>query len=108
MQRWAVSVGSGLPSAPWDESRKSTLDPLDDDTAIVVDQIICHAPTMTRKLLREWYCGCGSASVVGRKIGVSRHTAYVLISEALGFLSRQFLRSGHAGLMGLLKLERVP
>lgn len=40
MQRWGVSVGSGLPSEKWDDSGATPPPPLDDDTAIVVDRIV--------------------------------------------------------------------
>jgi len=55
-QRWAVSIGDGLPNWAWDMPTKSRPPPLDDDTAIVVDQIIMKrcAPA-SRRLLVKWY-----------------------------------------------------
>lgn len=55
-QRWAVSVGDGLPNWAWDLPKKSRPTPLDDDTAVVVDTIICKKiPPSSTKFLRKWY-----------------------------------------------------
>lgn len=55
-QRWAVSIGNGLPNWAWDLPKKSRPTPLDDETAVIVDTIIQkRIPQSSRKFVVKWY-----------------------------------------------------
>lgn len=102
LERWAVVTGSGMASDEWDDSRKSRLDPLDDATAIVVDQIILKATNKRYSfLVRQWYCGTGSSTTIAQRLGVSRTGLYFEYRCALFYFREQFLNSGHADLVNL-------
>jgi hypothetical protein len=103
LQRWAVSIGSGLPGEAWDDSRRSNVPPLDDLTAMIVDQIHCHRPAPTRNLIRQWYLGCGNAKLIALSLLVSRRTVYRRIGEALVEYRQEFYRSRHRDLVALLE-----
>ena len=62
LHRWARSVGIGLRDCPWDEVPFNRAPELDDQTAIVVDQLILRSPA--RKLTELWY----RTSMPGREI----------------------------------------
>jgi hypothetical protein len=51
--RWARSVGDGLYDCPWEDVPFNRAPELDDQTAIVVDQLVLRAPC--RKLVELWY-----------------------------------------------------
>ena len=102
MERWAVVTGAGMPSDEWDDSRKSRLDPLDDATAIVVDQVILKASNKRYSyLVKQWYCGTGSSTTIAQRLGVSRSGLYLEWRCALFYFRAQFLNSGHADLVSL-------
>jgi hypothetical protein len=101
-QRWAVSIGSGLPSDEWDDSRVARPPPLDDETAIIVDQININAPPRQAHLLKCWYKTAMSTSQIADAVGVSRSGLFVEYSAALTYLRNTFLRTGHKTLIDLL------
>lgn len=102
LQRWAACIGDGM-SDKWDDSRKSRVSPLDDSTAIVVDQIILKSPHRYRSLARQWYCGAGSSTAIAEKLGVSRSGLYLEWRCSLFHYMRRFLDSGHKDLIGLME-----
>lgn len=101
-QRWAVSVGSALPSDTWDDSPIAKPPPLDEDIAILVDQINLRAPYRQQRVLRAWYKSGVSSSVIADTIGVDRGGLYVEWRAALTWLKYQFMATSHAGLRELL------
>jgi len=102
MERWAVSIGDGLGDEPWDESRKSCVSPLDDHTALIVDQIVNHAPVRYRTLARLWFCGAGTTTDLAERMGVSRSGLYLELRCTLFHFRAKFLESKHADLIDLL------
>lgn len=101
MERWAVSVGSGLTADDeWEPSSRPT--PLDDASSTVVDQIVIHAPNRYRLLLLPWYKGTGSSTTIQEKLGVTRHGLYLEWRCSLFFVRQEIRRSGHRDLIDLL------
>lgn len=101
MERWAVSIGSGL-AADDDWEPKSRPTPLDDASSTVVDQIVIHAPQRYRILLLPWYKGTGSSTTIQEKLGVTRHGLYFEWRCSLFFVRQEIRRSGHQDLIDLL------
>lgn len=101
MQRWAVGTGSGIPGDEWDDSRKSTLSPLDDVTAIIVDQYILRSPHRYQRIARSWYCGTGASITIAQSLGLSRSGLYLEWRCTLFYFKELFERSGHADLVSL-------
>lgn len=93
-QRWAVSVGSGLPSDDWDDTRKARLSELDPETAIVVDQIIEKLPIKYHTLCVRWYKSPTPRSVIAKLIGLPRSTVYVEWRCLLWYLRGLFQSAG--------------
>lgn len=74
MLRWARSIGDGLPAEEWDDDRRSsTLTPLDDETAIVIDQTVLHSPCHVQTILRLWYKSPLPVFEIARKLSVDRN-----------------------------------
>lgn len=103
LQRWAVSIGTGLPADSWDDRPISKPPPLDDDTAIVVDQIILHAPPKTARLIVAWYKTPASCQQIAYKMGMSRRGLIIGWRLSLNFLKCKFEMSGNVTLARLLK-----
>lgn len=106
IQRWAAGSGNGTPGEEWDDSRKSTLPPLDDATHVVVDLIYMHAKISKPRyhtVIREWYCGTGSVVQVAKMLGVSRDGLYLEWRCALQYFRGEFARSGHPDLLSLIE-----
>jgi hypothetical protein len=104
LERWAVGVGDGIPSDEWDDTRKSSrLPPLDDVTAIVVDQAIMRGLPRYRSLVRQWYCGTGSSTTIAERFGVTRKGLYFEWRCSLLYYRDQFRATGHQDLIALLE-----
>lgn len=93
LERWAVSVGDGLFDAPWDDVPHSRAPPLNDQTAIVVDQLVMRSGDSTKRLIGYWYRTPLAKSVIAKKIGVSRDTIYHRWNAALWYFRDRFLSS---------------
>jgi hypothetical protein len=98
MQRWAVSVGSGLPTDVWDDNPKSRPPPLDDDTAVKVDRIVQHLRPRDRKLAHLWYRTPDMTVVeVAQRMGLaSRTSIYPHVNGLLQLLRELLQRVGVA------------
>jgi hypothetical protein len=90
MQRWTVSQGSGLP-ATVELARASRLSPLDDMTAVRVDQIVLAAPYRWPGFIHMWYRSPKPAEVIGQVLGISRTAVYTEHKVILGYLLGQFM-----------------
>lgn len=102
-QRWAISVGSGLPVEQWEETPKSRLPPLDDVTAVIVDQIWCRAPPRAKDLLTPWYKGTGGPGSICRKLKLEGEAQLFLEWRATLRWSRaRFVDSGHRELVRMV------
>lgn len=102
LQRWAASVGNGLPSDYWDDSPKSRPPPLDEETAIIVDQVVLHAPRRQQVVIRQWYKTSGASSVIAETLGVSRTGLYLEWRAALGYVRNRLAETRNSELLGLL------
>lgn len=103
-QRWAVSVGSGLPVERWDETPRSRLTPLDDGTAIVVDRIYCTSPQRTQKILASWYAGTSGPGVLARKLGIRDEAGMFMEWRVVLRWSRErFIESKHRDLIRMVE-----
>lgn len=93
LERWAVSVGDGLYGAPWEDVPQSRVPPLNEQMAIVVDQLVLRAGDNTRRLVGYWYRTPLAKTVIAQKLGVSRDTIYVRWNAALWYFRGRFLDS---------------
>lgn len=93
MHRWAASIGDGLYDVPWDDVPRSKVPPLNDQTAIVVDQLIMQSGPNTKKLMGLWYRTNLPKTVIARRIGVHRDTIYVHWNAALWYFRDKFISS---------------
>jgi hypothetical protein len=93
LERWAISVGDGLYDAPWDDVPQSRVPPLNDQMAIVVDQLVIRSGDKTRRLVGYWYRTPLAKSVIAEKLGCSRDTIYVRWNAALWYFRDRFLES---------------
>ena len=93
LERWAVSVGDGLYDAPWDDVPHSRAPPLNDQTAIVVDQLVMRSGDNTKRLIGYWYRTNLAKTVIAKKIGVSREAIYQRWNAALWYFRDRFISS---------------
>ena len=77
LQRWARSVGCGMPEAEWDGTQSRPTE-LPSDAAVWVDQYVCSRPDRMRKFLHSWYRGQDSSAVIAKRFGVGRDAVYML------------------------------
>ncbi len=104
-QRWAVSVGLGLPTDLWQDAMQSRPPPLDDDTAIVVDQIILKSPEKTRKILVKWYRTQMPNTIIAEQLHLTPRTLETAWKLALNYLQWRFLESKNPGVLALLRFR---
>jgi|SRR6185503_5761955 len=90
LQRWAVSVGDGLTDMPWADLPKAKVPVLDDQMAIVVDQLILRSPPRTRELTELWYRTPMPREALARKLHVHKDTLYVRWNSALYYFRARF------------------
>lgn len=75
-QRWATSVGSGLPTERWSDTH-TQVPPLPDDAAIAVDRHICRSPERVRRFIHAWYRSQDASAVIAKRFGLSREGVYL-------------------------------
>jgi hypothetical protein len=90
LTRWAVSVGDGLRDQPWQEVTRSQVPVLNDQVAIVVDQLILRSPPRTRELTELWYRTPLPREALAKKLHVHRDTLYVRWNAALHYFRGRF------------------
>ncbi len=103
LQRWAVSIGMGMPSEEWDEQLRAKPPPLPDDVAIDVDQCILSSPDRTREVITRWYKTPQPAEVIARKLRVSARNLYRYHGIALNFIRWKFEGCGNVELLYLIR-----
>lgn len=103
LQRWAVSIGLGLPTEEWDDRPVSRVPPLDDGTAIVVDQIILKSPPKTRHLTKQWYKTPTPSVQIAMDLNMSRRSLEKAWNVSLHYFKWKFEGSGHSDLLKLLR-----
>jgi hypothetical protein len=70
LRRWAVSIGSGMPMDEAESRTQSKPPPLDDERAIITDQLILRAPLLIGEILRLWYKTPLSLGGMAKRLGV--------------------------------------
>jgi hypothetical protein len=93
LERWAISVGDGLYGIQWEDIPQSRVPPLNDQMAIVVDQLILRSGDKTKRLIGYWYRTNLPKTEIARKIGVDRDTIYARWNSALHYFRGRFLDS---------------
>jgi hypothetical protein len=104
-QRWAVSIGDGLPREMWDEIPSARMPPLDDPTAIVVDQQIMRAPPRTQLFIRTWYKAPAPIRTLATKWGISEDSVISCRPIVLNYMRWRFLKTRHESLLRLLEIR---
>jgi len=104
-QRWAVSVGLGLPTDVWMDGIASRPPPLDDGTAIVVDQIILKSPEKTKRVIVKWYRTQLPQPTIAEQLNLTERTLVVAWKLSLNFLQWKFIESKHSDLLALMRFR---
>lgn len=96
MQRWAVSVGSGLPQdvEGWDDKPISKPPPLDDETAITVDRIVQQLGEKYRRLAVSWYKSAKPRQSIAYELAIPRSSMYLEWRAMLWYLRGRFQGAG--------------
>lgn len=102
-QRWAVSVGTGQPTERWQDTTKSRPPPLDDATAIIVDQIILRAPESTRKVVVKWYRTDLPDTIIAEQLKLTPRTLVTAWHLTLNYLRWRFAESRDRELLYILR-----
>lgn len=105
MQRWDTAHRGGYPI---DEDKDPISRPpaLDDDTAMVVDDIINHdTPPASRKILVAWYRSDLPTYKLADKLGVTPRSLTKQHQLALHFLKFRFECSNNLTLLRLLRVR---
>jgi len=97
-----VSVGSGLPTERWDDSRVARPPPLPDDVAIVVDRIVLKAPRRKCLVLKLWYRTPAPTTVIARRLNVVPRALNLEVNAAVTYSRLRFLATGHPSLCALI------
>jgi DNA-directed RNA polymerase specialized sigma24 family protein len=105
MQRWAVANGSGLPEEEWDDTPRARPAPLDDETAMLVDEIVRKCPPRTRRILVAWYRKPLPTKILAQQMGMSPRTLENAWRLSLNFLKWKFEESRSITLARLLKVR---
>lgn len=103
LQRWAVSIGMGLPSDSWDDRKISKPPPLDDATATVVDNVICRGNDGCRRFVRDWYRTPTPVSAMCGSMGMDTKGIYMQWRASLFYYRGRFLATGHQDLVKMME-----
>ncbi len=93
MERWAVSVGDGLPpeDGSWNDEPQTNVPPLDDATAIEVDRIVMHQlPQKYRTLALRWYKSRQPREVIREQMGLGATSLRLEWRSMLWYLRGRF------------------
>lgn len=105
MQRWAVANGTGLPEGEWDDTPTARPPPLDDDTAMLVDEIVRKCPPKTRHVLVQWYRKPLPTKTLAEQMGMAPRSLETCWKLSLNFLKYRFVESNNLTLARLLRLR---
>src|SRR5690606_32672102 len=107
LQRWAVSVGLGLPTEEWDDLPRAKPPPLPDDVAIIVDEVICKSPPKTRELITRWYKSPDPVESIGRRLKIAARSVYRAHAGSLYYIRDRFESTGDLTLCRLVKIAET-
>lgn len=93
LDRWAVAQGSDDAFLKWsDEAPRSRPPPLDEDMAVIVDQVVMHSPVQTRKFICRWYLRPNEPmSGLARALGLHRDSVLLRWRSSLWAMRREFI-----------------
>ena len=95
LQRWAHSIGDGLPSEMWEDRRgASRVSPLDDELATVIDRIVLSAPEHLQQLFKWWYKTSIPVTEIERRWGVGREEVIRRWEAALQWMEPKLIGRG--------------
>ena len=86
LQRWAVGQGTGLENTERALIPVSHLTPLDDEQAVLTDQVILSAPEHWRRFIHRWYRSDCSVDQLGQEFGLGRDKLYFERRLVLAYL----------------------
>lgn len=105
-QRWASSVGMGVQSDKWQDCElRSKAPPLDDDVAIVVDQVIMKLPERTKRVIVKWYRTDLPNITIAQQLNLTPGTLVTAWHISLNFLLHKLLNTNHKGVLALLRFR---
>lgn len=93
LRRWAVSIGSGMPIDEAESCTRSKPPPLDDERAIITDQLILRAPLLIAEILRLWYKTPLSLKGVAKRLGIKAEHVVVRWRGSLRWLRQKLVDS---------------
>lgn len=103
LQRWAVSVGSGLPTEVWDDTLVARPPPLDDECAVLVDRVVVGLPRRGRKLVDLWYRKPGvPGKMIAKRLNCSEDGLDTVFRAVLGETRKRLIVLENRTLIGLL------
>lgn len=104
MQRWDTAHRGGYPV---DEDKDPVSRPpaLDDDTAMVIDDIVRVTPPKSKTILVLWYRSDLPNYKIARKLGCTERSLTKQHHMALHFLRHRFIESAHLTLLNLLRVR---
>lgn len=106
LQRWAATVGDGTTDLAWQELVRARMPPLDDQCAIVVDQLILRAPTDHRRLAELWYRRPDNDTAdVARALCVRKADVPIYWHSALRYFRDRFTQSPLSALRRLAQTD---
>lgn len=103
--RWARSVGDGLYGCPWEDVPFNRAPELDDQTAIVVDQLVLRSERGTRKLIELWYRTKLPEAEIARRIVCDQNSVILRWNAALWHFKSHFENSPLTSLRRLAQID---
>jgi hypothetical protein len=96
----------GLQSDQWqDVELKSKAPPLDDHTAIIVDQVIMKSPPKTKAILIKWYRTDLPGSAIAKQLNLTPVTLITAWKMGLLFTQKRFMDSNDKSLLAMLRFR---
>jgi hypothetical protein len=103
LQRWAVSIGTGLPSEVWDDSiAVARPPPLDDDCAILVDRCILGLPARYNLVINLWYRKPIPTRGIAKRLNLDDTGLLLLYRTCLWEIRNRLIENGNRALEQLL------
>lgn len=104
MQRWDSAHRGGYPLTE-DKDPVSRPPPLDDDTTMVIDDILRVTPPKSKNILIQWYRSDMPNYKIAKKLGCTERSLTKQHRLALHFLRHRFISSNHITLLNLLRVR---
>ena len=104
-QRWASSVGTGLPAEIWGDDLKSRPPPLDDWTVTIVDKAIIHSPYPHNVIIPKWYRTPTPTYLIAKGLGMSERGLEMMHVRALRHLKEVFEATRDLTLLRILRVQ---